>query len=113
MQVSVSEEMKTWVAQYIRENRKKDTISIHVVFSNFNKNFRKKFAIDTAVIVRLLIEEEFLKGNHTLLSSDTRVSKIYYKYRANADSKLVYMNSIPCHYLFPYVTNTSQGLRFA
>ncbi len=66
MQVIVSEKMKEWVAGYIRSHRKEGTISIHVVYSKFNEDFRKTFKADPQVAIRLLQESGFLKGCPTI-----------------------------------------------
>lgn len=62
MQVTVSEKMKEWVAGYIRSHRKKGTISIHVVYSKFNADFRATFNADPQVVIRLMEASGFLKG---------------------------------------------------
>lgn len=62
MRVTVSEEMKTWVMNYIRTHRNEGCISLHVVFSNFNFEFGKKFRTDPRVAVGLMIESGFLRG---------------------------------------------------
>jgi hypothetical protein len=64
MRVSVSEQMKDWVAGYIRSHRREGAISIHVVYSNFNYDFKETFSIDPGAAVQLMIAEGFLKGNH-------------------------------------------------
>ncbi len=66
MQVTVSGKMKEWVAEYIRSHRKEGTISIHVVYSKFNEDFRKTFKADPQVAIRLLQESGFLKGCPTI-----------------------------------------------
>jgi len=62
MQVTVSEKMKEWVAGYIRSHRKEGTISIHVVRSKFNEDFRATFKADPQVAIRLMEASGFLKG---------------------------------------------------
>lgn len=62
MKITINEEMKKWVAEYIRFHRKEGTISIHVVFSKFNENFETTFKIDPQVATKLLIADGFLKG---------------------------------------------------
>lgn len=61
MRVSVSEEMKEWVADYIRSHRREGTISIHTVFSKFNEDFKATFKMDPIVAVNLMVKEGFLK----------------------------------------------------
>jgi len=62
MRVTVNDKMKEWVAAYIRAHRTEGCISIHVVFSKFNENFKATFGVDPIMIVSLMIEEGFLKG---------------------------------------------------
>jgi len=62
MQVTVSEKMKEWVAGYIRSHRKEGTISVHVVYSKFNEDFRATFKADPQVAIRLMEASGFLKG---------------------------------------------------
>lgn len=62
MNVIVSEKMMSWTRDYIRSHRNEGVISIHVVFSKFNEDFRATFKIDPVVAVRLMIESGRLKG---------------------------------------------------
>jgi len=62
MQVTVSEKMKEWVTGYIRSHRKEGTISVHVVYSKFNEDFRATFKADPQVAIRLMEASGFLKG---------------------------------------------------
>ena len=60
--MKVSGEIKKWIENYIRENRKSGCISLHVVFSDFNKNFKTKFGVDSKQVLGILIDEGFLRG---------------------------------------------------
>ena len=60
--MAVNDKMKQWVRDYIHTHRLADNISLHVVFSNFNKNFKETFQADPKDSVELLIAEGFIKG---------------------------------------------------
>jgi len=62
MNVIVNEKMMSWTRDYIRSHRNEGVISIHVVFSKFNEDFRATFKIDPVVAVRLMIGSGHLKG---------------------------------------------------
>lgn len=62
MRVIVNDKMKEWTAAYIRSHRIVGRISIHVVFSKFNEDFRATFKIDPQVAVNLMMKNGFLKG---------------------------------------------------
>ena len=61
MRVTVSEKMKEWVAGYIRSHRREGAISIHVVYSKFNEDFRATFGADPVMVVNLLAADGFIK----------------------------------------------------
>lgn len=61
MRVNVSEKMKEWVAGYIRSHRREGAISIHVVYSKFNEDFKATFGIDPVMVVNLLAADGFIK----------------------------------------------------
>ncbi len=63
MRVIVNDKMKEWVAAYIRAHRKENCISIHVVFSKFNEDFKRTFNIDPQAAIQLLMAEGFIKGS--------------------------------------------------
>ena len=63
MRIIVNDKIKEWVAAYIRTHRKETCISIHVVFSKFNEDFKRTFNIDPQAAVQLLMAEGFLKGS--------------------------------------------------
>lgn len=65
MRINVSEKMKEWVAGYIRSHRREGEISIHVVYSKFNEDFRETFGIDPVVMVNLLVADGFIKKGPT------------------------------------------------
>lgn len=61
MRVNVSEQMKEWVAGYIRSHRREGAISIHAVYSKFNADFKAAFGIDPVLVVNLLAADGFIK----------------------------------------------------
>ncbi len=62
MRVIVNDKMKEWVAAYIRAHRVESCISIHVVYSKFNEDFRATFKTDPFTVVQLMIAAGFLNG---------------------------------------------------
>lgn len=63
MRIIIDEKIKSWIACYIRSHRKSRQISIHVVYSKFNENFRREFKVNPKTVIQLLIADGFLKGN--------------------------------------------------
>lgn len=65
MRVKIDEKMKEWIAGYIRSHRREGAISLHVVYSKFNEDFKATFGTDPVMVVNLLCADGFIKKGPT------------------------------------------------
>ncbi len=93
IRLRIMDSTKHWIADYIRSHRREGTISIHVVNSKFNEDFRKNFKADPVAVVHQLIEDGFLKGGTAVggfsiwLPEDEGKGQRFFRRRRKSDDK--------------------------